>query len=148
MKPLNYNIYTNINDNTFITVCRALTRIESQMFKILNPGGWNLHSPVANSDGLNVDFLKRDSDLKGNIALLFEDKPRKVTFTMGISKSFDENGFRYFYKTDIFEGKELEFFEDRISDFTALCLTTYEGITKENIISLGEIIKLSDYKGV
>ncbi len=147
MSQLNYNIYSNINDNTFLSVRETLIAIESKMNKSLSPHGWRLGSEVANNDGLAINFVKNDSNLYGNIYILFEDKPNRITFEMGVTKSFDEDGYRYFYKKEIFGNKELYFFKEEILDFTELLLKTHNSLYKNDIKSMGEKITLRDYKG-
>ena len=61
---------------------------------------------------------------------------------MGITKSFDENGFRYFYRKYVFENKEFSFFEEKIEEFTRLALEIYNNCTKADIVRLGEKSKL------
>ena len=79
MGRLNYNIYSNITDDAFNVICERLKATESKMNKILSSDKWRLHSPVANSDALFIDFVKRDSNVYGNIGVAFEDRPNKIS---------------------------------------------------------------------
>jgi hypothetical protein len=112
------------------------------MLKILKHGGWRLHSPVVHSDALAIDFVKTDSLLHGNLGIKFEDIPKKITFTFAVTKSFDENQYRYFLREDVFSDKGFDFFENKIAEFTDLALQKYNGWTKDDIVKMGTRSKL------
>lgn len=147
MITLRYNIYSNINDDGFLHIRKLLIPIEQQMFQILKSLDWHLHSTVAHSDALIIDFLKNESIYSGNLGIEFEDKYGQITFSFYVTKGFDKNGYRYFLKDYIFKSKNIEFFSLRIEEFTGLAVSKYDEWSENQIISLGEKIKLSQYPG-
>ncbi|ASU36315.1 hypothetical protein MuYL_4430 [Mucilaginibacter xinganensis] len=115
------------------------------MKEILAPLGWRLHSPVAESDALAVDFIKTDTLLSGNIGITFDDLAKRTTFTFYITKSFDEKGIRYFLRDYILKNQEIIFFENRVEELTNLALEKYDAWNNYDIRMHGEKIKLSSY---
>ncbi|ASU35237.1 hypothetical protein [Mucilaginibacter xinganensis] len=143
MARLNYNIYTHISDDSLISTSKMLIPVQSIIYNILKPNRWNQYNDVSTSDALAINFLKKESIFRGNIAMMFDDLPQRLTFTFGVTKSFDENGVRYFLRAYIFKNQEFSFFENRVEELTNLALEKYNSWNNYEIRMHGEKIKLS-----
>jgi hypothetical protein len=138
MGRLLYNVYSNISDRKYLEVEKKMSIWEHYMFRVLLPLGWRCTKKVIENDALIVDFTKDDKTFRGNMGIVYEDKPGKITFNFYLTKSFDESGFRYFFALDIFSGREAESFENDIVELTKSTLEKYSTITKSDVIDLGE----------
>ena len=138
MGKLLYNIYSNISDRKFLQIEKKMSIWEYYMSGVLIPLGWRCSKKVIDNDALIISFVKDDKMFYGNMGIVFEDKPDKITFNFYLTKSFDENGFGYFLSIDIFSGREAESFENDIVELTKSTLEKYSNITKSDVIDLGE----------
>jgi len=142
MRKLNYNIYNNITDEDYFAVQDKLTLIESEMEQLFENTEWHLSTPVIKSDGLGIDFLITESIFRGNLGMQFEDAPGAITFNFYVTKSFDENGQRYFLRFYIFQNKAFDFFENSIPKFVNEATAKYNSWSKNDIVALGITVEL------
>lgn len=110
---------------------------EFKMSKSLSPLNWRKTKSVSENDALIVDFIKHENSFYGNIGIVYEDVPNEILFTYYLTKSFDENDYRYFLRIYLFERKEPEFFEANIDDLTRAAIEKYNLLTRNDVINLG-----------
>jgi len=143
MKKLRYNIYSNIDDGEYLAIQDELISLEAKMVENLHGKGWNLKYSVASDDGLNINFFKKETIFYGSLSIVFLDKVDVVTFTMTISKSFDESGIRYILRDNIFTNETFNVFVNHISEFLDNGLKMYNDWSKTDILNLGDKIDLT-----
>ncbi|HEY8784455.1 MAG TPA: hypothetical protein VIM16_22710 [Mucilaginibacter sp.] len=139
MKKLHYNIYSNITDRQFLKIEKKLLVLKYKMSKYLLQFGWQ---QLPEGDGLAIAFAKKNGVMRGSIGLVFDDHPNGITFTFDVMKCFDENNDRFCLENNLFEQKELSFFENKIEEFTQLAFEKCNSWERDDIIALGEKIEL------
>jgi hypothetical protein len=135
---------SNISERKFHSVAKKMLILEYKMSQILYPLGWLLPSPIAKSGTLVIDIKKNEKNFGSDIVLVFDDHPNQVRFTFYVSKFFDENNFRYSLRENLFENKQLSFFEKKINTLVTVALGKYNSWSKEDIITLGIKVELSN----
>ena len=138
MGKLLYIVYSNISDKKFLQIDKKMSIWEYYMSGVLISSRWRCSKKVTDNDALIISFIKYDKIFYGNMGVVFEDKPGKITFNLYLTKSFDEDGFRYFFAHDVFSGREATFFENDIVELTKSTLEKYSTITKSDVMHLGE----------
>jgi hypothetical protein len=142
MGQLRYNVYSNITDRKYLSIEKKMMIWEYRMSVILLSLGWMKIKSVTENDALIVDFVKRNDFFYGNMGIVYEDRPDKISFNFYVTKSFDVDDYRYFLADDIFKEKEMDFFENNINGFTRLALEKYNSWNKMQVMSLGEKVIL------
>lgn len=137
-----YNIYTSISDLEFKRLQDRLFNVESACIDYMEENGFYVSESVKNNDALIINFIKNDDGLYGNIGLVFDDFPKTNTFSLGVTKSLDENGVRYFLKSMIRQNQQLNVFSDDPIRFFSECIHVYNSWIKDEVKSNGLRIPL------
>lgn len=115
---------------------------EYAMSGILLNQGWKKPLPIIENDALIISFTKKKGNTYGNVGIVFDDEPGQITFTFYLTKSFDENNYRYFCGQHIFEKKDASFFAGRVRELTQTSIEIYHKLSNDDITNSGEKILL------
>ena len=123
---MNYNNYDYIDDEEFLEIEKRLVPIERMMIHRLVLSGWKLTRPVKDNDALIVDFSLDDELFMGNIGLVCIEATDGVSFSLYVTKSYDELNNKYFVKHFISENESLSFYEQNIDLIVDKAIQLYE----------------------
>lgn len=128
-----YNVYKNISNQDFNETQARLSDLNVFILQHFADKLMNSHR-ADETDYLALNFSFVDDDrFMGNFAIMFEDRPEKISFSITIVKAFDKDGFRYFKREMIAENISLAFLEDNIEDLSNSAVQKYYSWSEEEV---------------
>lgn len=130
-----YNVYKNISNGDFESVKKILLDLNDLILHRFSDR--LIHQiRVDESDYLVLNFkFGEQPKFKGNLAIMYEDLPGNITFCIGILKSLDINGVRFYKKEVIAENINVDSLENRILEMCASAIQKYQSWSVDDLTS-------------
>ncbi|HMH20163.1 MAG TPA: hypothetical protein VK563_00235 [Puia sp.] len=128
-----YNVYKNISDEEFNFVYDKLSKLKTKILSVFCDDLLSSDRTDA-VDYLALSFLFADSGpFQGDLAILFLDKPGIVKFNVGLIKTLDEDGVRYYKREIVAKDLVFEILERHILEYISRGIDTWRSWTEEEI---------------
>jgi hypothetical protein len=121
-----YNIYKNISDKDFTDIKEELSKLNNLILQSFPEQLAHLYR-ADESDYLALNFtFATQLPYLGNLAIMYEDLPGKITFSIGIVKALDKGGVRFYKKEDIVENIDIDTLRTRVLDYCESAIQKYQ----------------------
>lgn len=105
-------IYSNITSGDFKYYKEKLKQIEKNIEAVSTLNGFVVDRERYYAAALAINLNRTDNEnLGGNICFQYLDRQGPVKFSLGLVKSQDRRGYRYFKKKSIYDECTIDFFE-------------------------------------
>lgn len=111
-----------------------INRLRNYFETYLGQNGFELTNAADLADILGLDFICNDERYHGNIGFMFDDNDLdNRTFTLYVTKAFDDKNKRYFGRRNIVSNVDLKFIEESYELLIKKALDVYNSLTDEEL---------------